>query len=245
MAGYPLGVITLVIVFLLIYFGLAHRVLDRLYLSDRAGLALVAAMIAGSFINIPLLSGPITTSINVGGGLIPIGLAVYVLYRAGTAKEVWRALAAAAVTAAAVFFLNSVLMPTEPWNFALNILDPLYYYPLVAGIVAYLVGRSRRAAFIAAILGILALDVIDFFRLLAAGVRGTVAIGGGGIFDITILAGVVAVLLAELVGEARERLQGGPEAEGRPRSLLASLKIGQARKLLNEDADKKRGGQDE
>ena len=29
------------------------------------------------------------------------------------------------------------------------VLDPLYVYPIVAGIIAYLLGRSRRSAFIA------------------------------------------------------------------------------------------------
>ena len=39
-------------------------------------------------------------------------------------------------------------------------------------------------------------------------------IGGAGAFDSLILAGILAVLLAELVGETRERLQGGPKSEG-------------------------------
>lgn len=242
MAGYPLGVIALVVVFLLIYFGLAQRVLDRLYLSDKAALALVAATIVGSFINIPLTRGRIVSSINVGGGLIPLGLALYVLYRAGTRKEVARALLAAAVTAGVVFGLNSWLMRgREPWDFAMNILDPLYYYPLVAGGIAYLVGRSRRAAFVAAILGVLALDVIDYLVLAASGVRGTVAIGGAGVMDVSLLSGIVAVLLAELIGEARERLQGGPAAEGRARSLLEGLRLTPAKKALPEE---KRGGED-
>ncbi|MCG0278012.1 MAG: DUF1614 domain-containing protein [Thermanaeromonas sp.] len=240
MAGYPLGVLALVAVFLLIYFGLAQRVLDRLYLNDKAALALILASILGSFINIPLSRGPITVSVNVGGGLIPLGLAVYVLYRAGTRKEVARALAAAVVTAAVIFGINSWLTRgREPWDFAWNVLDPLYYYPLVAGITAYLVGRSRRAAFVAAILGVLALDIIDYLVLAFSGTRGTVAIGGAGAMDVSLLAGIVAVLLAELIGEGRERLQGGPEVEGRPRSLLEKLRLSPAKKVL--PLDKKDG----
>ncbi|MGI9952873.1 DUF1614 domain-containing protein [Moorellaceae bacterium AZ2] len=233
MAGYPLGVIVLVIVFLLIYFGLAQRVLDRLYLSDKAALALVAAILVGSFINIPLSRGRIVSSINVGGGLIPLGLAIYVLYRCGTRREVGRALVAAAVTAGVIFAVNSWLMRgKEPWDFAMNVLDPLYYYPLVAGVTAYLVGRSRRAAFVAAILGVLLLDLIDYLVLAVSGVRGTVAVGGAGVLDVSLLSGIVAVLLAELIGESRERLQGGPEVEGKAKSLLEGLRLKPAKKAL-------------
>ncbi|MGB9661087.1 MAG: DUF1614 domain-containing protein [Moorellaceae bacterium] len=237
MAGYPLGVIALVAVFLLVYFGLAHRVLDRLYLSDKAALALIAATIVGSFINIPLTRGRIVSSVNVGGGLIPMGLAFYVLYRSGTRKEVIRALVAAAFTAGAMYGLNSWLMRgREPWDFAMNFLDPLYYYPLVAGGIAYAVGRSRRAAFVAAILGVLALDVIDYAVLAASGVRGTVAIGGAGVMDVSLLSGIVAVLLAELIGEARERLQGGPAVEGRAKALLEGLRVTPAKKTWPQKA---------
>ncbi|MCL0067660.1 hypothetical protein M1N67_01800 [Peptococcaceae bacterium] len=40
-----IGLITLAIVLLLIYFGLAHRVLDRMKLSDRAALGIIVLLI--------------------------------------------------------------------------------------------------------------------------------------------------------------------------------------------------------
>ena len=224
MPGFPLGMVVLVIIAALIYFGFAHRVLDRLYLGDSAALAVVAAMAVGSFIDIPLLRGPIDVSLNVGGALIPVALAVYVLVRAGSAREWGRALLAIAATAGAVFVLNSVLGRGDPWQRGADVLDPLLAYPLVAGGVAYIVGRSRRTAFIAAVLGILILDIADWIRLTATGLPGAVALGGAGVFDVMVLSGVVAVLLAEVVGELRERLQGGVATAGRPRSLLAALR---------------------
>ena len=48
-------------------------------------------------------------------------------------------------------------------------------------------------------------------------------IGGAGIFDSIVLAGLVAVLLAEILGETRERLQGGPATRGRDPELLRHL----------------------
>jgi uncharacterized membrane protein len=88
MTNFPLGLITLVVVSILIYFGVAHRVLDKLRLSDRAALAIILAIIAGSFVDIPISS---RITINLGG-LVAVGLAIYVLAGAGTLYEKIRAI---------------------------------------------------------------------------------------------------------------------------------------------------------
>ncbi|NLC76561.1 MAG: DUF1614 domain-containing protein [Clostridia bacterium] len=224
MSGYPLGMILLIVVAILIYFGLAHRVLDRLRLSDRAALLLVGLLIVGSFINIPLTGGPPSVSVNVGGALVPLGLALYLLITAGTAKEWIRALLATGVTVGVIALTNRYLFTEDdPWQGGINFIDPLYVYPIIAALVAYIVGRSRRSAFIAAILGMLSLDVINYIQLTVTGIPGRVAVGGAGAFDAIVLAGLGAVLLAEIIGEGRERLQGGPESEGKPPELLRNL----------------------
>jgi len=195
-------------------------------LSDRAALGIIAALIVGSFITIPLPIGNIRSSINVGGGLIPILLAIYLLVKAGTTKEKVRALIATVVTALVVYYLAAIVMRglSEPaGNFA--VLDSLYLYPLVAGATGYIAGRSRRSAFVAATLGVVLVDIFHFVWLVRNGaVGGAVSIGGAGAFDVTVLAGIVAVLLADIFGELRERLQGGPATEGRPEELLAGLR---------------------
>ena len=50
----------------LVYFGLAHRVLDRMRLTDRQALLLIGLMLLGSFVDIPLLRNTVDLSINVG-----------------------------------------------------------------------------------------------------------------------------------------------------------------------------------
>lgn len=223
MAGFPIGMIALLVVSILIYFGLAQRILDRMRLTDKAALAIIAAMIIGSFIDIPVTTGTVDTSINVGGGVIPVLLALYVLLRAGTSKEWIRTIAATAATGAAIWFIGSRIMTGDP-GAPFDVLDPLYVYPIVGGGIAYLLGRSRRAAFIAATLGVLSLDISNYFYLTSRGIGGTVSLGGAGAFDAIVLAGLIAVLLAEVVGESRERLQGGPVTEGRPEELVRALR---------------------
>ena len=154
------------------------------------------------------------------GALVVIGLAVYVFIKAGTAWEKIRALIAAAVTAM-VLFLAARFLGAEPENI---FIDPIYIYPLVAGVVGYLAGRSRRGAFFAAIIGVLSVDVAQFIWLSSTGLQGTVAVGGAGAFDSLVVAGILAGLLAETIGEVLERISGGPHTEGRPEELLADLR---------------------
>lgn len=216
MSNFPIGMIALIVVSILIYFGVAHRVLDRMRLTDKSALAVIAAIIVGSFIDIPLGT---RVTINLGGSIAVI-LALYVLLSAGTAMEKTRAIIAAAVTALALFIAARYL-GAEPEQI---FIDPIYLYPLIAGVVGYLAGRSRRSAFFAAVMGVFALDIGQYIYLMRTGVRGTVHVGGAGAFDSLIMAGILAVLLAELIGESLERAQGGPKTEGRPEELIQNLK---------------------
>lgn len=217
----PLGLVVLFAVAALVYFGLAHRVLDRMRLTDTQALAFLGLMVAGSFVTIPLSENEraATVSVNVGGALIPLALAVYLLAKAGTRTEVVRALASAAGTAAGIV-LVSMYIDTPPHDRELWI-DPVWLYSLLGGVLAYAAGRSRRAAFVAGTLGVLLADVVHLFRVAASGVRSEVALGGAGVFDAVVLAGVLSVTFAEVFGESRERLQGGPrQGEDRPEALV-------------------------
>ncbi|MGE5397483.1 MAG: hypothetical protein ACM3MK_08125, partial [Chitinophagales bacterium] len=158
MARFPLGMLTLLVVSILIYFGIGHRVLDRMRLSDKAALGVIAAIIVGSFIDVPITS---RLTINLGG-VIPVILAIYVLAGAGKAYEWIRAILAAVVTAFLLFFAGRVLGADPEEMF----IDPIYVYPIVAGIVGYIAGRSRRGAFFAAVMGVFSLDVGHFIWLL-------------------------------------------------------------------------------
>ena len=218
----PLGTIILVVLSLLVYFGLAHRLLDRMRLSDKGALTVLIALIVGSFIDIPLARGNVDVSLNLGGAVVPVALAIYLLYKAGTTKELTRSIIATVVTSGVIFLLGSVLMKGDPGE-RIALIDPLYVYPLVGGLTAYIIGRSRRAAFVAATLGVLSQDFIQLLWLNTNAVSGTVNIGGAGVFDSIVIAGLVAILLAELIGETRERLQGGPVAEGHDPELLKHL----------------------
>lgn len=208
-SGVQLPIFSLLLVLVaLVFLGLLHRVLDRMRLTKGQALAILILMLVGGFLPDIMLGRGL--AFNIGGALIPLGVSVYLLVTADTGLEKIRGLLAAVIAALAVWFLETVALPGQPGVARLDI-DPLYLPPLVAGLTAYLLGRSRRAAFIGGVLGILLLDMgMWAFNLLTAAPLGMVVLGGGGVFGSTVVAGVFAVLLAELIGEVRERLRGGP-----------------------------------
>jgi uncharacterized membrane protein len=211
-----IGIVLLVVVSILIFLGMAQRVLDRLYLSDRSGLLVIAAMVAGSFVDIPLAGG---NSINLGGAVIPIGLAIYVLTKAGSGKEWIRSILGIAVTTGILYGVNKMYR----FDTDQGILEPQYLWAIIAGIIAYIAGRSRRLSFIVATLGVLFMDIAHIIEVRMARLNVPTRIGGAGVFDTIVIAGVLAVLLAELIGEGREAMQGGPAHRGRPEDLKTAL----------------------
>lgn len=211
----PVGTILLILVAILVYFGVLHRVLDRMRLSDRTALVIVLLMAAGTFLNIPILRGAIPVSINVGGALVPLGVAIWLVATADEAGEKARAIFSALATGVVVWGLTKTLNPDEQfmtWS-------PMLVFGIAAGIIGALAGRSRRSAFVGGIGGILVADVIHWVELLVRKMPGSVAFGGAGTFDSTVIAGIIAVGLVELVGEAREKaVKTGGGGEGNDRT---------------------------
>ena len=190
-----------------VFLGFLERVLERMRLTRREALVILLAMLAASFIpDIPIYRG---LHINIGGALIPLGILIYLLWTTDTQKERMRGMATILVAAAAVYVLDKFL-PLEPGFISFD-LDPLYMPAIFAAVFAYLTGRSRRSAFIGAVGSVILLDIFAWVEnlFMFPGVV-PVILGGGGVLGAAVVAGVLAVFLAEIVGEIRERLQRGP-----------------------------------
>ncbi|MDI9484375.1 MAG: DUF1614 domain-containing protein [Bacillota bacterium] len=205
----PTGTALLLIVAALIYFGAGQRMLDRMRLTDTQALIAIALMIGGSFITLPLKTGRTSVSLNLGGAVVPLALVVYLLVKADTARERTRALVASLITGGIVYGVSQ-FTDFDPSSPSL-LIDPLWLFSVVAGIVGYLSGRSRRASFIAGVLGLFAVDLIHLGQALINNMATRVVLGGAGVFDAMVVAGLIAVALAEIVGETRERIGGDGE----------------------------------
>ena len=197
-----LGMILLVALTLLILFGVLERVLDRMALTDRQAIGCIAAIFIGGWLPNLTLG---MVSINIGGALVPFLVCVYLFFHAGTGKEKLRCLAASALTAAAVYAI-SVFFPADPVTMPF---DPMILYGISGGAIAWVLGRSRRSAFVAGVLGVILSDVIVGIINWRSGISQTLNLGGAGALDAVVLSGVTAVLLCELVGEIMERITTG------------------------------------
>ncbi len=202
-----LGFILLIIVTLLIVFGVLQRILDKMRLTDRMALLFTALIFIGGLI--PDIHFGSEVYLNIGGALIPVALCVYLFIKAGTKKEKIRSIAAA-VTGGLIVFFAGRLMPSEP---ELMVIDPLYVYGLLAGLAAYLMGRSRRAALIGGIMGVLLGDAAQGIVSRIQGYGTPIRFGSGGVLDAVVISGILAVLLADLIGELLERMSRHKHAE--------------------------------
>lgn len=201
------GMMLLTIAAVLVFCGLLQRVLDRMYLTDRQALLLIGLMLLGTLLpNITL--GPV--SINLGGAVIPLGVCVYLFIKADSAMERMRTIFGTILTAGAVYAL-SALLPAEAETLPL---DPMWLYGLCGGVIAWLFGRSRRGAFICGIAGVILADIVTAMIAALQGYQTQLVLGGAGIADATVISGVVAVFLCELIGETVERLVRGHSRYG-------------------------------
>lgn len=192
------GMMLLTIGAVLVYSGLMQRVLDRMALTDRQALVLIALMLVGTFLPSLRLGA---VSVNIGGAVIPLGICVYLLLRC-TPAERWRTLLGTVLTGGAVYAL-SALLPSEPERLPV---DPMWLYGLCGGVIAWLMGRSRRGALVCGIGGVTLADIVSAIVAWAQGSAFGLTLGGAGIADATVISGVIAVLICEAVGEAAERI---------------------------------------
>lgn len=191
---------------ILLMFGAGQRILDRLRLSDRIALLILIAIAVGLIIP-PIQIGKVF-SFSIGGFLIPFGVCVYLLIKAGWSMDIVRAFVGTILTAGAITILNIILPSRSPEDI---IIDNTFLYGVVAGVIAYVLGRSRRNAFVCSVLGVTLSSVAIFVYNLLMGIETKLALGVGGVFDSIILSILISVGLCELIGKTAEVVAGKTE----------------------------------
>lgn len=206
----PFSVTLLSLLTLLVYLGFGQRVLDRMRLKSSTALLILGLMIIGHFL--PTVPLGANLALNLGA-LVPLGVVLYLLLTTSN-QEQQRALLISALTALFIVLSDKVL-PPDP-----GLLDPVFSGGIFAGILAYLWGRSRRSAFIAAILGVLIADLVALVQLRTEQVPQKIILGAGGLFSSLVISPFLAVIIAEVTGEILEYLhnkaklgQGGDDHE--------------------------------
>jgi uncharacterized membrane protein len=213
----------LIILFIFIFLGLVGAAFGRIGFSEQAVILLLLAVLAGSFINIPLFtfeSGePVMTAtyvtvfgmtyrvpaaaissqttvvaINVGGALIPSIISLYLLWRF---PDVFGFALIGVVLVSSVSHLIS--RPVE----GVGIVSPALVSPLVAALYTILVlthvpsiDNGFALAYVSGVLGtLIGADLTNLGALKKVGAP-VASIGGAGTFDGVFLSGIIAVLFA-------------------------------------------------
>ncbi len=135
-------------------------------------------------------SGTTVLAVNVGGAIVPVLIAAYLL--AHQPESIVPALFAIAIVAIVV---NRISRPVP----GLGIATPMFIPPIVAALAGYMLAQPHHAgavAFTGGVIGtLIGADLMNLRRI--AGLGAPVAsIGGAGTFDGIFLTGIVAVLLS-------------------------------------------------
>lgn len=191
--------IVLNIIIIALLLGAGNRLLDKMRMTDRGATIFLIAMVIALFI--PDIHIGKYFVFNVGGFIFPLGLSIYLLISCGFSKDLLRAVLGSVLTAGLILLIQ-FLMPSEtPQDVVIN---NVWLYGIVAGLIAYALGRSRRNALICSVLGLILSSVIQFVVNVASGVPSVLALGTAGGLDTIILASLISVGLAEAVGTIAE-----------------------------------------
>lgn len=192
------SLIILSIIILIIMFGAGQRILDSLRLNDKQALIILILICIGIIIP-PIWIGQYFC-FSIGGFLIPFGLSVYLLISCGWSRDLLRAFIGTILVAGIIYGLEW-LLPASPEGM---IIDNTYIYGVVAGVVAYALGRSRRNAFVSAIFGLSLSQLIQWIINLSLGTPSILGLGVGGAFGTYIVAIVISVAVSEFLGRCFE-----------------------------------------
>ncbi|MCL2555843.1 MAG: hypothetical protein FWE03_02325 [Firmicutes bacterium] len=187
-----LGLIILGVVSILTFFGLMDRFFIKLGLKSWIALILVVGLVVGAVVP-PIRFGQVL-SINIGGFIAPVIVAIILLSIARNRSESFRAfIAMFAVASVAV----ATRMLLNPLNSSL-ILASALIIGFVGGSAAFLAGHTRVATVSSAIGGIILGDLI--IGLIKHFIGGeAISLGMQGVFDSLIIASVFGLLLCEAI----------------------------------------------
>lgn len=191
-------------VIVLIMFGVGQRILDDLRLNDKSAL-IILILIAIGLIIPPIWIGKYFC-FSIGGFLIPLALTIYLLISCGK-RDLLRAILGTVIVAGVIYGLEW-LLPADPEEM---VIDNMYIYGIVAGVVAYILGRSRRNAFVSCLFGITLAELVQWVINLCSGNKSILGLGVGGVFSTYIVAIIISVAVSEFLGRCFELASGGKE----------------------------------
>jgi uncharacterized membrane protein len=221
-----------VLLVVLVEIGILGYAYKKIGVGRRYVFALLFLSLLGSYVNIPVAelpaehirSGQVVTffgmrymvpmvvnwpktviAVNLGGAVIPVILSLYLIIKN---RLYFRSLLAVGIVAAVCHYMAHPIP-------GVGIAEPTFIPPLLTTVLALLMSRGNAPplAYIAGSLGVLiGADLLNLDKIRGLGAP-VASIGGAGTFDGIFLTGIVAVLLASLVGKNRSKSQAGNQTQ--------------------------------
>ncbi|MGB8868333.1 MAG: DUF1614 domain-containing protein [Rhodomicrobium sp.] len=216
---YALFFFILAVLVIFIQIGLIRYVYARLGISPATAMFLLLASLLGSYVNIPVAHFPNETvlmgervdffgmeyvlpeevdwpgtiiAINLGGAVIPIVLSLYLLFK----NRIWVPGIIATAVVSAVCYALARPVPGA------GITIPIFIPPLAACVIACLAAwrQAPAVAYVSGSLGtLIGADLMNLGKIQGLGTP-IASIGGAGTFDGIFVTGILAVVLASVVG---------------------------------------------
>lgn len=190
--------VILSVIILLIMFGAGQRILDSLRLNDKEALLILILICIGLVIP-PIWIGQYFC-FSIGGFLIPLALSIYLLISCGWSRDLVRTVVGTILVAGIIYALEWIL-PADPEKL---VIDNTYIYGVVAGVVAYALGRSRRNAFVSCLFGITLAQLIQWVINFSTNTPSILGLGVGGAFGTYVVAIIISVAVSEFLGRCFE-----------------------------------------
>ena len=192
-----IGLVVLGVLALFIFFGVTNKLFERAGIAN--WVAFLVALVLGLSVLVPDVRFGNNFSMSVSGFVVPLAITALLLIIAASSRRLLLSVYSIAIVAAAVTVIRLTVRPsTDVLAISGGIVTGI-----VAGILAYCVGRSYLATVAGAMGGILLGDALANGLYNAYSGQTAVRLGGMGIFDAIVIGSVFALIFAAAVDAIR------------------------------------------
>lgn len=190
----PLGLNLLLVMGVLVIFGAATKMLERMHIKRYVILLFILAAFAGCLI--PSIQVTDSFLINIGGSIIPLAFFVFLLIKIRGAKDKIWTIAAALIAATGLFVFDKLAIQEIDTS---DFIEPMYISAIFGGILANLLCRNYKSILANSIFSIMGAGAITFVEENATNGFAYLNFGSATQFDCLILSVFSSMVIARAV----------------------------------------------
>jgi hypothetical protein len=190
----PLGLNLLLVMAVLVLFGAATKMLERMHIKRYVILLFILAAFGGCLI--PSIQITDSFLFNIGGSIIPLAFFIFLLIKVRGAKDKIWTIAAALIAATGIFVLDKLFIQEVDTS---DIIEPMYISAIFSGILANLLCRNYKSILANSIFSIMGAGAITFIEENAINGFAYLNFGSATQFDCLVLSVFSSMVIARAV----------------------------------------------